>query len=297
MSGVLWARLATLAGMILLGFLARRRYQVGAASLSALSMDLLLPPFVFLSLLDVHLDPSELLHPAFSCVVVILATIGFLLLLGRFLGRSLTLFIVPIAFMNSGFLAIPVADALGGAVWVSRAVVYDQAMNVVLFTVGLMILGARVSAGHRIRLLVLNPVLISLVLGIAWKMLDLPLPIPLRTILQMPAQAAVPVALIAMGAAVADLRLDRLHGVGWAVAGRFLLGGFFAYLYCALAAPGAAVAKLIFIQSAMPSAVFSFILAEKYDVEPDFAAGTVVVSTAIYPLVLPLLLAVAEILF
>lgn len=273
--------------MVALGMIARRAYRIDPRKLSEVTMDLFLPPFIFFSILDAELRAEDLFHPAAACTVVILGAIVIL----RLLNRNLVAYALPIAFMNSGYLAIPVAESLGGKEWVARALIYDQMMNLLIFTVGIGILPAASGMRARVKLFLFNPALISIFLAAAWRAADFGFPEALRTLLRFPAEAAIPVALFSLGAALHDLRITNLRPVIFATFARYGLGAILAGAYIAIARPDAETAKVILLSSTMPAAVFSFLLSERYGGNAEYAAGVVFLSTAIYPLVFALLYA------
>jgi hypothetical protein len=281
------ARFLSLVVIVLLGVFARRRYGLDATAMTRVTLEIFFPPFVLLSILDATFTPGDILHPALACGVVILGSLGIIVIAGRLAGRSLLAFALPIAFMNSGFLALPMADALGGPTWVARALVYDQMMNVVLFTAGLAVLGAAGAGRRGLREILLNPLLLTIVIGLAWKSSGIGVEPRLRAILDLIGRAAIPIALFTTGAALAELRLTNWRGVLLAVAARYLLGFALGLGYIKAVGLEGDLARVILLSSTMPSAVLAFLLPKRYGVAPDFAAGVVFLSTLLYPLVLP----------
>lgn len=281
------ARFLSLVVIVLLGVFARRRYHLDASAMTRVTLEIFFPPFVLLSILDASFTPGDILHPALACGVVILGSLGLIIVAGRLAGRSLLAFALPIAFMNSGFLALPMADALGGAAWVARALIYDQMMNVILFTAGLAVLGAAGAGRRKFRELLVNPMLLTILIGFSWKATGIGIDPTLRAILELIGRAAIPIALFSTGAALAELRLTAWRGVLLAVAARYSLGFALGLGYIKAAGLEGDLARVILLSSTMPTAVLAFLLPKRHDVEPDFAAGVVFLSTLVYPLLLP----------
>lgn len=286
-------RFLSLLIMVVLGAAARRWYGLPARALTSITLDILMPPFIFLAILDAQIHRDGLVHPAGAAAWVILGTVGIVLAAGR--GRcGYRRFAMPIAFMNSGFLAFPVVTALGGAAWLNPALVYDQVMNLIIFTVGLWLMDAGESAGAHIRMFLFNPVLISIAAAVVWRLFDIPLPDAVRSILALPGQATIPMALFSVGAALSEMKFGHVRGIAAATTARFALGAALAVSYCAFFGLEGPVAQVIILSSTMPSAVLSFLLPERYGVEPDFAAGTVFLSSIVYPFLFPLFVALAR---
>lgn len=129
--------------------------------------------------------------------------------------------------------------------------------------------------------LVTNPILIGLMLGLAWNMFDLPLPQPVVDITGFLGRAALPCAVFAMGASLARYRIS---GAIWeAFAGSALkLIAFPAITY--------AIATYIFaidplwrdiavIMAALPVGVNVYLFADRYDAGAPAAATSMLVST------------------
>ncbi|WP_416900384.1 MAG: AEC family transporter [Minwuia sp.] len=104
---------------------------------------------------------------------------------------------------------------------------------------------------------------------------------------------AIPLMLIALGVSLASLEARSLRE-GAIVAALRLFGGVGVGLAVAelLGLEGAARGVVI-IQSAMPVAVFNYLFAATYEQRPGAVAGSVLISTAVSFLSLPLLLLVA----
>lgn len=282
------ARFLAILVIFALGILARRRFHLDPGPLSQVTSDLFMPALVFLSLAETPLEGAAILHPAAACFWVILGSIALVGAAGRGARRPWFRLVLPIAFMNSGFFGIPFAEAMGGADWVAKVIIYDQAMNLVLFTAGTWAIGAHAGLASGLRAAFLNPNVAAILLAIAWKLTGEPLPEELKSLLELPAKATIPVALFCMGAA-----LPRIGAhTNWApllgaVAARFALGIALASGYIAVFRPDPVTARVILMVSTMPSAVFSYILNARYGGEAGHAAETVFVSTLCLPVVFP----------
>ncbi len=283
------ARFLALMVIFGLGVLARRLYRLDPTPLSHATMDFFMPAFVFLSILETPLDWGSIGHPAAACAWVILGAMALVGLAQKISGQPIMKYVLPIAFMNSGFFGIPIAETMGGAAWVAPVIIFDQAMNLVLFTAGISVLGAHTSLSQGIRNFALNPNLVAIAIAFSWKATGRSFPEEIRTLLALPAQATIPVALFCMGAA-----LPRLGAhTAWrpligAVAARFGLGILLSSAYVLIFRPDPLTARVIILVSTMPSAVFSYLLNVRYKGEAQHAAETIFVSTLSFPLVFPL---------
>jgi malate permease and related proteins len=276
---------AALVFLIALGAGARRFHDVHPHTLSTITTEIFFPPFIFLSIVDAEMKAADMLHPALGATVVILGGIAVVGITGRVIGKKLLPYALPIAFMNSGFMGIPIADSIGGQEWVNRALIFDQMMSIWIFTAGLWALGIGASLKERARLVLVNPCLIAIALSFGWRFFELPVPELLRAVLYLPAQAAIPIALFSIGAFLAEMKPAGYKAIAFGTLARYAIGAGIALLYNATARPDATTAGVILVSATTPSAVFSFLLSERYRVNADYAAGVVLATTVLYPLV------------
>lgn len=97
--------------------------------------------------------------------------------------------------------------------------------------------------------------------------------------------------MITLGVSLASLKVSGWHhSLGFSLLR--VMGGFIVAILCCewLAIEGIA-RKALILQSAMPVAVFNYLLAQKYHCDPEQVAGMVVISTIVSFISLPFLLA------
>lgn len=190
---------------------------------------------------------------------------------------------------NVGFLGIPMLTLLLGeaaigpiVMAVSIDLVLFSAIIVVLITIareGRLSLGVLKTVGMG---LIKNPMIVSVIAGLSWAALQLPIPTPMADFLTLLGAAATPGALFAIGASLASKSAERLQVATW-------------LSFCKLALHPAAVAiALIFLfpvdpftaavvisAAALPVAGNVYILAQHYGVAPHRVSATILVSTVI----------------
>lgn len=148
--------------------------------------------------------------------------------------------------------------------------------------------GQRLSLAKTVQQLLTNPFLLASVLGISMALLALQLPEPLMAALTKLAIAAVPLALLSIGAAVnwrALLKIRRfelaLHGIKLVILPFTML---YLTLYFAVA-PGPAMVLILF--SALPTASAAHVLASVYGAQREPVANLIAQSTLIGCVLLP----------
>lgn len=146
--------------------------------------------------------------------------------------------------------------------------------------------------GNTLRGLARNPVIIGLLTGVAFNLLQWPIPGPVDSIARMLGQAALPCALFAMGASLSRYRIAgnitvALAGVALKLVVHPLLVGMLAFWVFEVPRLWASVAVLI---AALPTGVNTYLFAQRYGVGIAASTTAIFLSTAISVLSLSLLL-------
>jgi hypothetical protein len=209
-------------------------------------------------------------------------------------GRKFRDVALPVAVMNSAYLAIPVNTVLFGPAGAFWAVIYNVSVTIVHFTLGAMIVKGGRSDGAVSGLLPLDlPALWALAAGIIirWLFADSAAAEFMRKIYPALAAAVLPTMLFFVGMKTARMNFSAGRLAVWGAPLR-IMGGFLAGILAAriFALEGAAAAVCV-MSSSMPSAVNTYILANKFGADDDFAASMVLASTVIGAVTIPLVAA------
>ncbi len=107
--------------------------------------------------------------------------------------------------------------------------------------------------------------------------------------------AAIPTMLLVLGMQLGGVaKLDRLRLVGLAVGLRLIVSALLGVVLAQLTGLGGAARQAGIIQTAMPVAVVTTILAVEFQIEPTFVTNVVFVSTILSPLTLTPLIALLK---
>lgn len=209
--------------------------------------------------------------------------------LARALGYDARTFLPPMIYNNCGNMGLPLAALAFGQAGLSAAVALFIAANLVYFSVGIKILAAgksqaRVPAWR----LLLNPMMLAMVFGLAVTATDVELPAYLFQGLNMLGEAAIPVMLFALGVRMRDVTLKSWQ-IGMVGAAVCPLAGL--AVACALeqVLPLSAEQRAqMYLFASLPPAVFCFMMAEQYQQEPDKVASIVLLGNLAALLFVPL---------
>jgi predicted permease len=102
---------------------------------------------------------------------------------------------------------------------------------------------------------------------------------------------AIPLMTIALGVSLATLKIRALKRSLWFSLARVFGGLLLGYIVCLIMGLTGVSRSVVLLQSAMPIAVFNYLLALRYNRHPEEVAAMVLISTVIAFIGLPFLLA------
>lgn len=190
---------------------------------------------------------------------------------------------------NVGFLGVPMLIMLLGETAIGPVMM--------VLTIDLIVFGSLIvilitgSRDGRMRIGVLrtvgigllkNPMIVSIVLGLAWSGARLPIPAPMNDFLSILGGAATPGALFAIGASLASKSAERPFVAGWLSFCKLVLHPA-SVAVCALVLfhvePYAAAVMIA--AASLPVAGNVYILAQHYGVAPQRVSASILISTLI----------------
>ena len=258
-------------------------YDYPTAFVTRLAMTLAVPCLIFTALVRTEIEPSALaslsLAAGLAYVLVALVSWGVV----RVLKLEPRAYLAPLTFGNTGNLGLPFALFAFGETGLGLAVVIFAIMAIAMFTVGLWMVAGTANPARVLR----EPILWASLLGVLFLLMGWDLPDVAMNSLQLAGQLGIPLMLLTLGAAVARLRPSHILSALGLSALKLAIGlGAGIGIGLAVGLTGLPLAVLI-LQLATPVGVTSYLLAERYQTDPDAAAGLVVVSTLLAIVALP----------
>lgn len=278
-----------------LGFWLRRFKHVETRPVASIVFNGFSPALVFASLVNSALPVTELGQLAAFAVlsIVLMGTIG--ILSGRLMGLSKVdhaVFLLALMFVNGGNYGLTLNQLRYGEDGLSMAVVYYIVSSILVYTVGVFI----VSTGRRnwrdaLRKLASVPAIYAVGLALIVYGLQIPVPGPLMSAIDLAAGGAIPAMVLVLGMNMADLaRLANFRVTVPAVTLRLVVGPAVALFVAALLGLQGLNRSVSIIEASMPTAVLTTVLTTEFDVEPAMMTGIVVLSTLLSPITLSLLI-------
>jgi predicted permease len=222
--------------------------------------------------------------------IVVLATCGVVGAVAlRLLGQPLRSYLPPIAFGNSGNLGLPLCLFAFGSEGLGLAIGFYLVGSVTQFLIGPLFQGRQPVW----RTLLTTPVNYAAAAGLALLATGTKLPLWVGNSISLLAGMAIPLMLVALGHALGSFGVQRLPVAAGIATARLGLGFAAGWALTLVLGLEGTARGVVIIESAMPVAVFNYLLAARYDRHPADVAGAILVSTLLSFATLPLLLLAA----
>ena len=278
--------------IILIGFIVGRTLSLQRSTLSQLALYVLSPALVIDSLYRTELSLNSsiglLIGFAITSVLIYVAVwgIGKLLKFPVTLTRGIT---AVVMFPNNGNMGLPVATFALGAAGLDRAIVYMIGSSFLMFCFGpAMIRGKGIVRGLKLTLKL--PLIWSILFGLCLRWSSVEIPWQLDRGIQQLGAAAIPIALILLGIQLSENDFKpKIREIVTAIA-RLLIAPTVAYFIGRLLQLELLSLQVLVLQSAMPTAVNSFVIVSEFGGDKDLVARAIVTSTIMSFITLPIVL-------
>jgi len=254
--------------------------------LTRIIMNIGAPCLILNGIANLKFEPGDFAIMLASAVTMlgICAVIGGITL--RIAGQSLRSFLPPVIFGNTGNLGLPLCFFAFGDEGLGLAVAVYLVYAVSQFVFGPLFQGREPAW----RTLAKTPMIYAAAAGILLLATNTLLPLALANTVKLLAGLAIPLMLLALGYSLASFSIKRPgKALGIAIL-RLSLGPLVGLGVAELYGLEGTMRGVIIIESAMPLAVFNFLLAARYDRHPEDVAGAILISTLISFGVMPLLI-------
>lgn len=268
------------------GFALARRFRFPVLPVNLVTLYVLMPAFIFTSLLPVDFTSAEPLKIALFAIVLTLL----MLAVGLVVARALRLdrvtssaLLLTAAFPNLGNYGLSVILFAYGQPGVAIGTVLFSVQTLFALTLAIIIASSSTaSPAGALGQVLRQPATYAVVAALAVNLGHLTLPGPITAAIALPAQAAIPVMLLVLGMQIAaSTGIEQPRLVGTAIVTRLVIGTLVGWgLAIALGIDGLARSVMI-VGSAMPTAVFTTLTATQYNARPRFVSDVVIAGTIV----------------
>jgi predicted permease len=278
------------------GYLAGKWLHVEARSISRVVFYLFSPCLLFELLVTSQFDTGDMLRMVGFALASILTVGAITWTLGRLFRlerKMLAAVLLCTLTTNAGNYGLSLNLFAFGEGALAYASLFFVTSAVLTYTLGVAIASmGRASLADSLKGLLKIPVVYVVPLALIFIYIDLKLPLPLDRAVSLLSDASIPGMLVVLGLQLqSNQRTGDVRALLLASGMRLLGGVGVGLLLAAVFGLGGMAYNAGVLESSMPTAVLSTILATEYDAEPAFVTTAVFASTILSPLTLtPLLL-------
>ncbi len=281
--------------VVAVGFVADRQFDVDARALSRLLVYVFTPILIFEGVAYSDLSGGE---AGQLVAVAIVMSVGVALVawlvarLVRFDRHTASAFTLSATLINAGNYGLPLNRFAFGSAGEERALVFFIATVVVSYTLGVFLASfGRLSARLALRNVFAVPLVYAALIGLAVNLGDVEIPLPVRRAVGLLADATIPVMLTVLGVQLSRASVrGRIQPILLASALRLLVGPLIAVGLVVLLQIDGLTRQVAIVQSAMPTAVVTGVLAVEFGSDAELVTATILVSTLASSITLTVLL-------
>jgi malate permease and related proteins len=267
-----------------MGFLVQRRFRPSIPALNQTALYIMLPCLLFTSLLKVDFHSEEPIRILAFTLLLTASMLALSVLVGRVIGLdrvTTSAFMLTVAFPNLGNYGLPVVLLAYGQeglaialVLISLQSLYGSTLSIVLASSGSMSLKSAFLQVLRL------PTIYAVFAALLVNLFQLPLPNFILAAIGIPAQAAIPLMVIVLGMQLAGTKgIEAPRLVGTAVFTRLVLGPIVGLGLALLLGLTGVTRDVMIVGAAMPSAVFTIVMATQFNARPRLVSDVVIAST------------------
>ncbi|MFK7914728.1 MAG: AEC family transporter [Pseudomonadales bacterium] len=271
-----------------IGYLWHRRGQpFDTETVGSVVMYIGSPCLIYSSLTSNAPELDTLLTMASSAVLVIVLSAAAGTVFLRLLGWPVTTFLPAIVQANGGNMGLPVVLLAFGETGLALGMAYFFVLSVSQYTLGLSISSGTFSLGALLK----QPVIWAVVVVLLVLTTGIQLPDWINDTADILGGLTIPAMLLMLGTSLARLELTDVAQSLTITLLRLALGLALGWAAIYLFDLTGVMAGVVLLQATMPSAVFNYVFAERYDREPQKVAAVIVLSTLLSVLTLPFFVA------
>lgn len=268
--------------------------QEGKQTLSNLLLYLVVPAMIVHSYMMEFSE--EILHnllAAFgmSILAILIGTAITLLLTARRKDRRMPIFRFACVFSNAAYMGFPLISALFGSEGLLYASAYVTVFNILLWTMGYGMVSGSSSPKEVARSLLHTPVLYAMVVGLAIYLLQIPVPNLIAQPIDLLSGMNTPLSMLITGMLIAAGNLKSIvcdqHIWKLAALRMVLIPAVCVAVFALLGFHGMS-AQVVLLLECCPAAAITSVFAVQFGHEERFAAGSVVLTTLLSIVTLPL---------
>lgn len=285
-------------GIFVLGFVGQKKFHIDIRGISTISMYLMTPFLVFRTFYETTFHINYI-YLVLYCVLLCLCLILVDYLIAAIKKYSLEEtcgMILSTVFMNSGNYGVPVVMLLFGVAGLDSAIIIMVVQQIMMYTVGVYY-AAKGSKNQKengvqssLIAVIKMPVVYSVITGIIFNVLEIPLSDSIMAAINLVADASVPTIMISLGMQLANISMKQIEKqkLSLALLLKLVVSPIIAFGITLILPIDAMGEHILIILAAMPAAANTTMLAIQYNTKPDFVSSVTLLSTLLSLITLPI---------
>lgn len=195
-------------------------------------------------------------------------------------------YLPPALFANTGNMGLPLVLFAFGESGFNVAILYMVSTTFLHYTLGILILNYGESPFEIFRL----PLVYSAIAGVLLSVSGWTLPTPVFRAFDLLGEASIPTMIFSLGYKLSEVPLTDVSRSFLAGGMRIFFGVLLGIAAVSIFKLDGVAAKVVILQSAMPPAIFNFVLAEKYNQDSERVASIILAGTLISVITTPVII-------
>lgn len=279
------------------GFIFQRSLRLNTRPFSQAIIYVLAPCLIFSTLASSDIAFPDMLRMVVLAVLLmlIMGIISFAISRAlRLPAKLASIFILSTTFMNAGNFGLPFTDFTLGSNGLAWASIFFVTSVMTMNSAGIYIATAGAfSPVEALRKLITFPTIYAIPLALIVRTLHIDIPLPILRPIELLSGATVPTMILLLGMQIASNGIPKQKALlAISTSLRLLASPLTAWILAFLLGLTGVARDAALIESAMPTAVFTAVLAYEFDLDPSFATSAIFASTLLSPLTLTSLIAI-----
>lgn len=213
-------------------------------------------------------------------------------------GSKKNAFIFCNIFTNTGFIGIPLLNAIYGSEGVIYGAAYSMFFNLSVFTYGMMLYKGFDKENNLLKEVFgvfKNPVILAVFAGMAVMFLSIPVPSNIQNSVKLIGSMTTPLSMMSIGFILGQVKLRDYLGdwsLYYGLVTKLIILPLIIIMFFRTIGNTSTVANAIVFQTALPAATLASIFADRFNKERDYTTIFVVSSTLLSMVTIPIIVGV-----
>ncbi len=272
--------------VILTGFIFGKVTNVNLKPINLLLLYISTPCLIFSALIDGNITLEAAYQILLAGTLMIFTGMFIFSLILKYLSKDITTFLNPLVFPNTANMALPIALYAFGSEAFEYAIIFTTLVFFYHCSVGIFIL----NGPKKIVEVFKTPLIYTVILALILNNLEIKINVGVNNAINLLGTTSIPLMMFSLGHKLSETKIININENILLGSLRLAIGAILGYGICKFLGIQGLISKVMILQFSMPSAVFNFILSDRYNKSPEKVASLVFVSTVLSIITIPIIL-------